>query len=152
MKKQNTWLWLPVLLGMLLFIGGLVDFESRPAFAKPDFGTDCQSCHGKTKQELLKPTPTTTTPTTKPATPINPRPKKAVKPHKAGFLATHGSEVINKGASSCINCHKTTNFCSSCHRKTVQPASWDLQHKNVKNYADKLSCSQCHPITSLKPQ
>ena len=123
MKKQNTWLWLPVLLGALLFLGAVVNLESHSAFAKPNYGANCLTCHKQSKQE-----------NTKPAKPANfPKQTKGKGVHAAGFLTTHGSEVISKGGTSCIQCHQTTNFCSSCHRKTVQPVSWDQRHKEKED-------------------
>ena len=142
MKKHNR-LWLFILLGTLFLLGGLVALDAHTALAKPTFGENCQGCHNKSKQELLNPT-NAVKPTTQPAQ------IKVKSPHPSKFFKAHGSEVLKKGVTSCTKCHQATNFCTSCHRKSVQPVSFEQEHKKVKKYNDNLACSQCHAWAKAK--
>jgi hypothetical protein len=143
MMKKNNRLCFFIITATLLFLWGLVALDAITAFAKPTLGENCQGCHNKTKQELLNST-NAVKPTAKPV------PIKVKSPHPSKFFKAHGSEVVIKGVTSCNKCHQSTNYCTSCHRKSVQPSSIEQTHNKVKKYNDNLACSKCHEWAKAK--
>jgi hypothetical protein len=94
--------------------------------------SDCASCHGNVDH------------------PTNGQP--AGSPHPAGYIQTHGRDVVGNAplgsasaAAKCSTCHSTT-FCTACHFLAgyPHPANWIDTHGQVEEQDGIKACNLCH--------